>query len=605
VGGSATSDILPLPGINLLVAGGSAGVLSYETSANRLISWLNDDEGVDSATALALDLSGGVFLVADGSASQFLRYVASTSTGLPSGDVVDTLSYPSAGGDVTEFGVIDGYVIAGTSGGDIWVLTDRPWVEADSPKPKAALSGTEVSIDFVVDVDGTWKARLNGEDNEDGSVLASGKVTAGEVATATFTVSDGFLEGDNRIRIVVTSDDGAQGHDTSVLSVDNPPSRVSLRSSHVGWGDQQVEVRIPGISDEDLVQYEVFVTTRDFSDEEYTTGGPGFEGAPGDVGANRLNLPRTVSAEPGQDMQLTIAPLTNGVTYYVAVRATDEAGMEGEMSKVVSVMPRETYGAADLAGEKGGLNCSSSGAGAVGILGLIGALAIGLRRRSTFLAAGLLTLVFSLPAGAKADWPQNVKGWSQVKGDTFAVRYGPIHFDDDSITSIFGDSGNSMLMLEFGPTIYDLIEIKGSIGYFHGEGSRLSASGASSSQYDYLNLYPLSADLTARLDVLPEQPIVPFAGVGMDYFFWREIWEGSGGSGRQNVSGGKPGWHTTYGAHFLLDIFNVRRASKLAAVTGITDSYITVEYREQKIGEDQSGLRFTGDTLTFGLKFDY
>jgi len=603
VSGASTGDIQSLPGINVLVAGGSAGVLNFETGSNRLVSLLNADEGVDEATALGVSLDEGYLLVADSSAAAFQRFDVSDSTGMPSSGSVDSLVFPSDVSDVTEIGVIDGYAFAGTSDGKVMVLTDRPWVEADDPSPNTAVAGSEVSVDFVADVGGSWEARLNGTDNEDGKRVAKGSLSADEVATATFTVGSSFQEGTNRIRIVVTDEDGVQGHDTSTVSVDNPPSTVNLRSSHAGWGDELIELTIPGISDEDLSEYVVYVSTENFEGEEYSTGGPGFVGATDDLSGSRLNLPRTVSADPGQDKQITIAPLTNGVTYYVAVRATDEAGQEGEMSKIVSVTPQETYGASDLAGEKGGYGCSTSAKGAATGLGLLGLLSVFSRRRLVPMAALLVGL--SLPAQADADWPQKVKGWNEVKGQTVEIRYGPIYFEDDSITSIFGETGNNMLMIEFGPTIYDLVEIKGSIGYFHGEASRVSASGASSSQTDYLNLYPVAVDVTGRLDVLPEQPVVPFAGVGRDYFFWREAWEGGGGSGNENISGGKSGWHTTYGAHILLDTFNGRRASKLQAVTGITDSYITVEYRNQEIGESQDGLKFSGNTLTFGLKFDH
>ena len=423
------------------------------------------------------------------------------------------------------------------------------------------------------------------------------------VSTVTFNVDGDFREGVNRIRIVVEDSDGAQGHDTSVLTVDNPPTRVSLNSGLVGWGDGLVEVQIRGISDEDLSHYDVYVSTEPFSSGEYPTGGPGFVGAASDLSGARLNLPRSVSAEPGQDKTVTVAPLTNGVTYYVAVRATDAAGQESQMSKVVSVKPQETYGAADLAGEEGGFGCSSSGAAPVGLLAWLGVAAVAIRRQP--LAAVAALGLWGTSAQAASEWPQSVKTWSEIKGNTFEVRYGPITFQDESITSIFGDEGNNMLMLQFGPTIYDLLEIKGSVGYFHGEGSRISASGAASSQENYLNLYPVALDATFRLDVLPEQPVVPFAGAGVDYFFWREIWDGSGGGGRENISGGKPGWHKTYGAHILLDTFNQRRASKLQAVMGITDSYLTVEYRSQEIGEELAGLKFSADTLTFGLKFDH
>jgi len=603
VTGASTGDILPLPGVSLLVSGGSAGVLSYESSANRLLSLLNADDGVSEATAMAIDLSQGFFLVADGGTDEVLRYAASTTSGFPSGGPVDSLEYPSDIAQISEMGLIDGYVVAGTSDGKAVVLTDRPWVEVQEPQPGSALSGTEVIVDFISDIGGTWEARLNGSSNEDGKRLDKGSIDPDEVGTASFTVDDSFREGTNRIRLIVTDSDGGEGHDTSVLSVDNPPSRVRLNSGDVGWGDGLIKVDIRGISDEDLSHYELYVSAEEFSSGEYPAGGPGFEGAAGDLSGNRLNLPRTISAEPGQDKTITIAPLTNGVTYYVAVRATDSAEQEGQMSKVVSVMPQETYGAADLAGEKGGFGCSSSGTRAGGLIALFGLLSVAFRRTPAA-AAGLL-LVLSLPAQAQSEWPQAVKGWSQIKGQTFEIRYGPITFEDDAITSVFGDEGNNMTMIQFGPTIYDLVEIKGSIGYFHGEATRVSASGASSSQEDALNLYPVALDITGRLDVLPEQPVVPFAGVGVDYFFWREVWEGSGGGGDGSIKGGKPGWHQTYGAHILLDTFDQPRASRLQAVTGITDSYITVEYRTQKIGEELSGLKFSADTLTFGLKFDY
>jgi len=98
---------------------------------------------------------------------------------------------------------------------------------------------------------------------------------------------------------------------------------------------------------------------------------------------------------------------------------------------------------------------------------------------------------------------------------------------------------------------------------------------------------------------LPEQPIVPFAGVGYDYWLWEETWTGGG-----EMSGGKSGTHTTLGVNLLLDIFQPSRASRLRAASGITDSYITIEWRNQVIGND-SGLSFSGDAVLFGLKLDH
>ena len=108
-----------------------------------------------------------------------------------------------------------------------------------------------------------------------------------------------------------------------------------------------------------------------------------------------------------------------------------------------------------------------------------------------------------------------------------------------------------------------------------------------------------TSSATFRLDVLPEQPIVPFAGIGYDYWLWEEAWTGGG-----EMSGGKSGSHTTLGVNLLLDIFQPSRADRLRAASGITDSYISIEWRNQVIGDD-SGLSFSGDAVLFGLKLDH
>jgi hypothetical protein len=94
--------------------------------------------------------------------------------------------------------------------------------------------------------------------------------------------------------------------------------------------------------------------------------------------------------------------------------------------------------------------------------------------------------------------------------------------------------------------------------------------------------------------------IVPFVGVGYDYWLWQESWTGG-----NKVQGGKKGTHTTMGAHLLLDLFQPARASRLQASSGITDTYITVEYRQQLVGEDDGGLTFSGDLISVGLKLDH
>jgi uncharacterized protein (TIGR03382 family) len=319
------------------------------------------------------------------------------------------------------------------------------------------------------------------------------------------------------------------------------------------------------------------------------------------VGGSGLDVPRRVNASPGKDKTITIEPLTNGVTYYVAIRAYDEAGQESEMSTVVSETPRETFGAADLAGEKGGYTCSSATAPTTGMLAFIGALFVGVRRRRAAACVLGLVLVGSPEAQAEVDseWPQKGRTVEDFIGRTFEARYGDMSLEDPSIQQIFGESGHGVFWLKYGITLFDLAELTGSMGYYKDSGKRVDIDGNQSAEKDTLKVVPFAIDATFRLDVLPEQPIVPFAGIGYDYWLWSEEWTGGG-----SMDGGKSGTHTTVGAHILLDVFQPSRASRLKAATGITDSYITVEWRKQVVGDD-SGLSFSGDVLTLGLKLDH
>jgi hypothetical protein len=605
-GGTATGDILVTGPTSVLVSGGDAGVLSYETGTNRLVLLLGTTGGVESATALASVVNEDYALVADGDQSALLRLAVSDATGFPSGAVLDSVDYPESGAEVTEIGAIDGYAFAGTATGTLWVLTDRPWVEAQAAVPSLALNGDEVSVVFSADQAGTWEARLHAETNTGGTVIDSGTIKADKNSTATFTVGSVFKEGDNRVRLVVENEGGKSGHDIATVNVDNPPSKVQLRDSDTGFGDRMITIDINGISDEDLTHYMVYVSTTSFDPAEYDSGGPDWLGAEGDPGAGGVDVPRKVRVNPGVDREVIISPLTNGVRYYVAIRAYDEAGQEGPMSNVATATPRKTYGAAALAGDKGGFTCSTGSASGLGLLALLGSLLVGMRRAIG--VAVLLLAVVTTPAHAavRSEWPQSGQTLDEIKGGSFELRYGPMFLTDDNLTAVFGESGNNILWMEAGPTFFDILEVTGSIGYFHRTGKLVSASGAKSSQEDNLNAYPLAVDLTARIDVLPEQPLVPFFGVGMDYWLWREKWENNPDvSGEDSVGGGKSGWHYSMGAHILLDVFEPTRAGRIEAVAGITDSFLTVEYRIQKVGENVEGLKFSANTITVGLKLDY
>jgi len=594
-----TQDIDVIGTSRVLVAGGRSGVVEYQTGSNILSLLLGDGAGISSSTAILANEDEEWFAVADDETRMIQIHDLDVSIGLPQSTILDSFDIPEQGVEIVEFGAVDGYLFAGATDGWFHIMTERPWVEAGVPTPSAALNGTPVSVSFVSDTSGTWSARLGATSNGNGKEVASGSVTAGESTIAEFTVDDRYQEGSNRIRIVVSDEDDLKGHDAVDVDVDNPPSKVSLQGADVGFGDGQLIIELSGIDDEDLSHYMVYLSSVAFTADEYPTEGPAFSGVESDVGAGRLNLPRRVNAKPGQNKTVTVSPLTNGATYYVAVRAYDAAGQEGKMSKIISETPRETYGAADLAGEEGGFQCSSAGAPAATFFAAAAAL-FAVARRAPWALALLLMVTGTARAETDSEWPQKGEEFSDYVGKAFEIRYGSMELTDPNIAAVFGESGHNVLWLEYGPTLFEIIEFTAGLGYYNKDGSRVDADGKNSAEDDSMLAVPLTGDVTLRLDVLPEQPIVPFVSIGYDYWLWQETWTGDG-----KISGGKSGSHTAYGAHILLDTFQPGRASRLQAQTGVTDTYLTVEFRSQLVGEDQGGLTFSGDSLTIGLKLDH
>ena len=581
-GGGATRQ----QGAEVLKHGGS-GV----RSSTGLSLFLTDAGGVSSASAIAANEDDEWFAIAD---DEVRRSPCRTGRGLrhAEADVLDRRCWSAD--DPARAAVM----MAISSAVRRWrrYIPEQTWVTAGAATPTAALNGELVSVAFTADQSGTWEARLGASSNSGGTRIAEGTAIADEESIASFEVDDAFKEGDNVIRIVVENEAGAKGHDSATVSVDNPPTRVALRSRDVGFGDQRIEVQINGISDEDLSHYVVFVSAAPFTADDYPAEGPPFAGVEGDRTGAELKLPRRVEAAPGKDKTISIDSLTNGATYYVAVRAYDQAGQESAMSNVVNETPRETFGASDLVNEKGGHSCSTVGASSVGLLALLGGLLAG-ARRSVVAAAVVAGAVVSQPALAETDseWPQKGQKFSDCVGRTEA-RYGDQTFDDPVMDQVFGDS-HRIFWLEYGMTLFELTEFTVASGLYKDPGHRVDAAGNSSADDDTMQAIPFSVDATFRLDVLPEQPIVPFAGFGYDYWLWEESWTGG------DKSGGKSGTHTSMGVNVLLDIFQPGRASRLEASSGITDSYISIEWRKQSIGT--SGLSFSGEAVMIGLKLDH
>lgn len=533
--------------------------------------------GLSTPTALALsdDLTDPWAVLSTSAGLE----VRDASAGL--GPLIETLSSTAIGDAI----VVDGYALLGQSNGSLSAATAAPWVDA-SVVPTSASEGDDVLVSFSSDTAASWKVVL------DGQTLDSGDTTAGATVTTTVTVDGQFAEGATGLWVLATDAAGNIGHDRVDVIVDSPPPAPTVA---VGFSDSALSVTISGVDDADLDHYIVYVSDGAFAASDFATGGPGdFDGA------DELELPVTVDAEPGEDVVLRLAPLTNGVSYTIGARAVDAGGLEGPMSETVSGTPQETFSAAELAGETGGVSCSSTqGPGWLFLGGLLGLLG----RRRSVLAAGLLTSTV-----ASAENPLCAGGGEKSKDMTptcadFELRYGSRSIDDPSIQSVYGSKSHGILMIEAGPQFFRVLEVDLGFGLYRKFDRANSVDGELSDVVTMLSLWPLSLGATARLQIFDEQLVVPFVRGGFDYIMFGERWD-DGAGGKASVRGAKFGNHWGIGANILLDPFAPGRASLLEAQTGINDTFITIEYRKINARQGE-GFDLSGSNVSVGIKLDY
>ena len=579
---------------NAFIVDADGAILSYNIGSNDFAIILDDEDGLQSVGALAFDEGAQIpFAAIYESTQQSLLFYEFTNNAIS-----DRLSADVSLVGIESMVVMGDYLLTGAEDGLIQVLTEAPWVTVTDAPSDTLSAGDDFEISFEVDTAGDWSVHVG---DPTGDALAEGSISAGESATAAVTVTDAFGEGANRVYVVLDAAGDTDGGAAADVDVDNPPSKVSLQEADVGFGDEKIYLDFSGVSDEDLLRYEVYLSTVEYVSDDYATGGPEYEG---DDDWSNPSLLTEVSA--GEVVSVTIEPVTNGVTYYVAVRAVDTGELEGPMSNVVTVVPQDTLNAAELAGELGGCQgCAGAGGGLGGLLlgGLAGAFAAARRRRG-FAALPLVGLAsaLALPGAAQAA-EERPKKHSDLE-----LRVGPTTMVDPSgaLSAVYASDRFTTVWLEGGPQLWRVLEFDVGVGVIRKEGNPVGElSGTTSTESSRISLLPLSFSVTGRLELIREQWIVPFARVGGDYWAWMEQTdEGEGFFLGDRLTGGKPGVHWGYGVDILLDPLDRARASQAEALWGIHDTYIVIEWTEHMMLEDNTGLDFGGTALSFGVKVD-
>lgn len=239
--------------------------------------------------------------------------------------------------DVASSSFSDGfvYVTADESGeGRVLVVTENPWLTnlTYSPSPNDGYSDTVVN--FNTDIAGTlWVVRDAKVDMSGGQVLLTKYVSAG---ANSFNLSPSLLlEGNNQIVLFVIDANGNRGRIGFVLLKDSVPAPPRI---DVDFGDGVLYVTIYTLADEDITHYEVYFS----SDYSALTSDP-----------PTASSVVVTDFQPDSTVKVKISGLTNGVTYYVRVRAVDESGHEGALSEIKSAVVQRTLSLSELKGESG------------------------------------------------------------------------------------------------------------------------------------------------------------------------------------------------------------------------------------------------------------
>ncbi len=503
-----------------------------------------------------------------------------------------------------------GYSVAAMGSGRALVWTNRPWIDALSLSSTEVREGDVVELTFRTDVAGDAEIALGGAVVGGGALVARGPASAGENVVS--IPVDQWPDGESRLFVRVTDASGRVGHAATPVVVQAAPRAVTLTAGSVSFSDGALGLTFPALADPDIARYDVYVTTEPFDPSEWPEGGPPY------AGPDDLETPVAVPVDGSDPVRVTISPLTNETTYYLAVRAVDAGGLEGPMSDVVEGRPRPTRTAAELAGERGGMDCDGVASGGSAWLAAFAVLAARARRRRGALLAGLLAVSLGAlavtPAAAIEDenedgiddrlvaeeqkWRDQTDAWANLE-----VRYGVITLQDENLTAAYGTGGNNVLFVELGPQLFRFFELDFGAGLFQEKGVEIDDAGLQGSQETRLTILPLAITPVLRLHLLDEQPVVPYFGAGIDWWLWNERTTDVTGA-KSVMSGSKFGWHFGGGINVLLDIFDRPRASMLEAQSGINDSWLTIEYRRQRIPGTQ-GLSFSGDVVTAGLKVDF
>jgi hypothetical protein len=483
----------------------------------------------------------GVYGYVAGSSASGISIFDTSNDDLFDFDVTDTDDDPlTVSGIGPMVASTDDYIYISAASGNVGVVTDTPWVTVNSITYSGGGStstslgaGGTATVSFKADETGTYSVRVGGSITTTSGTLITDSYgsTSGTVAAADTAQnivipydsnSSAFQEGSNAMFVFVTDSYGNVGRRNSPITVDTPPTAVTVLGS--SFGNTRAYINFSRLTASDISYYNVYADTDPVAVTTKTT------------------VATTVTQSSSSPLTGTVSGLTNGTLYYLAIEAVDSAGNVGPRTSTLSsggsitATPQLTVGPAGYTGETGCALVPQLGrdtplARWSLLFLMIIPVAVVLRRRLRVLCNVIVAgiLLTALPAQADfekapASPPAPIKkyGWFvdgklslwQPTSRTTKLFFPPIFNWQGSIEG--GFLYNEQIAAEVG------------VGVFYKTGNSVAAgSGAVSQDSFTLLTIPMTIGGSYRFLYTRKQWVVPYVRGGFEMDYFRENDSGS------------------------------------------------------------------------------
>jgi hypothetical protein len=160
----------------------------------------------------------------------------------------------------------------------------------------------------------------------------------------------------------------------------------------------------------------------------------------------------------------------------------------------------------------------------------------------------------------------------------------------------YGSGGALLSEIEVGYFVKPWFLASISSGFLNDYGHKLDTNFEPNGEDIDILLLPITINAIFRLNTLATA-VVPYAGWGLDYIFWREDIDWNGNYGFQ----------VRAGCSFILDSFDRKAANRLRQKTDVKNTSLVIEARWMLLDNfslDESGANLSALVFSSGMQFE-